>query len=191
MTSGVVPHPTSGGGQPKGRWFLGLRAKRPSAQRARNAPVGPLSREGVTESGVDRAWIGRGNRARSALYQHMCWYGGIPTTLGSRGAENAIGRKSARVAELRPRKMAGATGLEPVTSGLTGRGSRGVSPFMFDGYVDRRECVCCPVCCRSDTSLHVAARSGGGGRSGGCRPAGARKGATVANVRVAEREHRA
>ena len=46
----------------------------------RVAAASPPTERRRRESGVDPAWNGRGSRARSALYQHMCWNEGVPTS---------------------------------------------------------------------------------------------------------------
>ena len=48
-----------------------------------------------------------------------------------------------------------------MTSGLTGQKSQVVSCGGGAGYIIHRDHVCSPVCCSSDTSLHVPAGSGG------------------------------
>src|SRR5205814_255201 len=63
-----------------------------------------------------------------------CHYAALPCTLphgaasdGADGDSPTGARKTSRIAPLRDPWMAGATGLEPATSGLTGRESRSVS----------------------------------------------------------------
>ena len=56
------------------------------------------------------------------------------------------------------KRMAGATGLEPATSGLTGRRAQIVTVGHDAGYVGGGDRLCAPVCCSPDASLHVVAR---------------------------------